>query len=231
MTAQLEAARPLGEFVVTGNVYVVDDDPDARDSVCALVQSHGLRANAFCSAEQFLQFVHALRPGCLVCDLRLPGIDGLQLLDRLSGLGLKFPVIVVTGYADIRTAVRAIQAGARDFVQKPFEPESIMFAVRRALRELDDDRGNFAGFAIKCVAGLSARERELLQRLMQGKPNKVIAYELKISVRTVEYHRSRLMGKMQADSLSDLVRVGLAAGVSIEPDDTVCKPVTFRRIS
>lgn len=208
----------LGERYAGRNVYVVDDDADLCESICSLLDASGFQAKYFTSAEQFLGIADVLQPGCLLCDLRMPGLDGLGLLEKLTERQLSFSVILMTGYGDVRTAVAAIRKGASDFVEKPFEDETVLSLIRRALWQMQDDLADdLTDVAPKRLATLSAREREVMERLFQGKPNKVIAFELKISIRTVEFHRSRLMAKMQAESLSELIRLGLAAGLPTNP--------------
>lgn len=198
-----------------GTVYVVDDDDAVRDSLQALLESRGYSVSAEASAEAFLA---SYRPGplaCAVVDLRMPGMDGLTLIERLVAEGKRLPVIMVTGHGDVPLAVRAMKAGATDFIEKPYANEAILAAVSRAL--------SMAGPAAHDdvlpqqtaarIAALTPREREVLDLLVVGHPNKIIAFELKISARTVEIHRANLMKKMQAGSLSHLVRMALAVGV------------------
>lgn len=198
-----------------GTVYVVDDDDAVRDSLQALLESRGYAVSAQASAEAFLA---AYRPGpaaCAVVDLRMPGMDGLTLIERLMAEGRRLPVIMVTGHGDVPLAVRAMKAGATDFIEKPYANEAILSAVSKALgmagqAALDDVPPQETAARI---AALTPREREVLDLLVVGHPNKIIAFELKISPRTVEIHRANLMKKMQAGSLSHLVRMALAVGV------------------
>jgi two-component system response regulator FixJ len=197
-------------------VFVVDDDADVRDSVCTLLESEGLASEAYSSA---LAFLAAYRPdchGCVIADVRMPDMDGMTLQEELGKRGSVLPVIVVTGHADVPLAVRAMKAGAADFIEKPFGPDTLIASVKRALARAVTTRelasaGQRAG---ALVATLSARERQVLDLLVAGRSNKVIAYELDISPRTVEIHRAHVMEKMEAKSLSDLVRAALAAGIS-----------------
>ncbi len=201
---------------MAGTIYVVDDDEAVRDSLRALLESRGFNVSTYDSAEAFLG---AYRPGtqaCAVVDLRMPGMDGLQLIERLKGDAAGLPIIMVTGHGDVPLAVRAMKAGATDFVEKPYGNEIILAAVARALEQAKassgEDHVQDAVTAAK-IAALTPRERDVLEQLVIGHPNKIIAFELKISPRTVEIHRANLMKKMEADSLSHLVRMALAAGM------------------
>lgn len=190
-------------------VFVVDDDAAVRDSLRLLVRSVGLQAETYGSATEFLDVYDPARPGCLVLDVRMPGISGLELQQRLTDMESTLPIIFVTAHGDIPMAVEAVKAGAVDFIQKPFRDQELLDKIQRALeqnrgrRETRTDRQ-----AIESrLAELTPREREVLELVVVGKANKVIAAELGISQRTVEIHRGRVMQKMQADSLSELVRM------------------------
>jgi two-component system, LuxR family, response regulator FixJ len=197
-------------------IFVVDDDADARDSLCALLESAGLTGEAYESAHAFLNAYQAGRPGCLIADIRMPDMDGLELQEELNRRNTALPVIVVTGHADVPLAVRAMKAGAIDLIEKPFDDELLLGSVRRALAQAQGvrEQAAVADAAKARIAGLSARERQVLELLVAGQPNKIIAYELDISPRTVEIHRAHVMEKMEAKSLSDLVRAAIAAGIS-----------------
>jgi len=199
--------------VNAGIIHVVDDEEPVRESLQALLESRGYAVSGHVSAEAFLA---AYRPGpaaCAVVDLRMPGMDGLALIERLKANGARLPVIMVTGHGDVPLAVRAMKAGATDFLEKPYESDAILAAVSRALavagQHAHDDVPSETAARIEALTG---RERDVLDLLLVGHPNKIIAYELKISPRTVEIHRANLMKKMQAGSLSHLVRMALAAG-------------------
>ena len=200
------------------NVYIVDDDEASRDSIATLFSAAGFRTKSFASGSQFLREAASLAPGCLVSDVRMPDPDGIALLEQLMALKLSIRVVLITGYGDIKTAVRAIKCGAVDFVEKPYDDETILAAVRKALEELDhDDEGvELAKIAAGRLSALSARECEVLERLVAGLSNKAIAHDLAISPRTVEFHRTRVMTKMQAGSLSQLVRLALLAGLKVD---------------
>jgi two-component system response regulator FixJ len=197
-------------------VFVVDDDADVRDSVCALLESAGFASEPYGSAVAFLAAYQPSRHGCVIADIRMPDMDGMALQAELGKRGAALPVIVVTGHADVPLAVQAMKAGAVDFIEKPFDDEVLISSVRRALAQAVSTReqASAAQRAEALIATLSARERQVLELLVVGRSNKVIAYELDISPRTVEIHRAHVMEKMEARSLSDLVRSALAAGIS-----------------
>jgi two-component system response regulator FixJ len=199
-----------------GTVFVVDDDADVRDSVCALLESAGLASEPFDSALAFLAAYQPNRHGCVIADVRMPDMDGMALQEELRKRGSNLAVIVITGHADVPLAVRAMKSGALDFIEKPFDDEALISSVKRALAQADSTRelASAAQKAGALIATLSARERQVLELLVAGRANKVIAYELDISPRTVEIHRAHVMEKMEAKSLSDLVRAALAAGIS-----------------
>lgn len=196
------------------HVYVIDDDDAARDSLALLVESAGYAVESFPTAMSFLNRVDALPPGCALVDIRMPEMGGLELQAALKEKGVEVPIVFVTGHADVPVAVRAMRAGAIDFVEKPFEADVILDAVERALAHAAARReqASAAAAARARVSQLTEREREVFELLVEGHPNKVIAANLNISPRTVEIHRSRVMDKTGARSLSDLVRMALAAG-------------------
>ncbi len=195
-------------------VYVVDDDEAVRHSASVLLDSEGYVAESFASASKFLELAPTLPAGCLIVDIRMPGMDGLELRERLTEAGLDFPMIVITGHGDVPLAVKAMKAGAVDFIEKPFSTVAILDSVKAAFARLD--LASRHDLRLSAAAGrlalLSPREREVLDGLLAGLPNKSIAYDLAISPRTVEIHRARVMDKMGARSLSELVRLALAAG-------------------
>jgi two-component system response regulator FixJ len=195
---------------------VVDDDEAVRESLQALLESHGYVVEIFGSAEEFLAHDPFARGDCAILDLRMPGMDGLTLLGRLKANSAQFPVIMVSGHGDVPLAVQAMKAGAADFIEKPYSNEAILNLIRLAIRREahGDAAGQEKAGAAARIASLTAREREVLERLVIGHPNKIIAYQLGISPRTVEIHRANLVKKMQAESLSHLVRLALAAGVN-----------------
>lgn len=197
-------------------IFIADDDAAVRDSLRVLLESAGYRVRCFASGSDFLAAAPASEDGCLIIDVRMPGIGGLEVQDRLRVEGVALPVIVITGYGDVPLAVRAMRAGAVDFVEKPFTEEEILAAVDRAL-ELGRQKhkaGAEAAEAEARLSQLSAREHQVMHLLISGKQNKLIAYELGISPRTVEIHRARIMQKTQARSLSELVRWAIASGIA-----------------
>jgi two-component system, LuxR family, response regulator FixJ len=199
-------------------VYIVDDDDAVRDSLSFQLDIAGYDVTAFASGLDFLEAAAKLPPGCLILDVRMPEIDGLEVQSRLAERKLAFPT-VITGHGDVPVAVRAMKAGAVDFVEKPFSEDAILDSIGLALGRVDEPappgRHPDSEAAANRLKLLSNREREVLQGLVAGFPNKTIAYDLGLSPRTVEVHRARVMDKMQARSLSELVRLALAAGVEI----------------
>jgi len=212
----------LGRTAVPADrpIYVVDDDEAVRHSLSLLLEARGYMVRSFASALEFLAAAPTLRPGCLIADIRMPEMDGLELQQRLIERFLRFPLIVITGHGDVPLAVRAMKAGAIDFIEKPFAAEAILNSAAAALQRLDEppSQEQLASTAGARLALLTPREREVLQGLLAGLPNKSIAYDLAISPRTVEIHRARVMDKMGARSLSELVRMSLAAGVAPAPN-------------
>jgi two-component system response regulator FixJ len=200
-------------------VYVVDDDDAVRDSLAALLEARSYTVRAFGRARDFLAAAPTLRPGCLIADIRMPEMDGFELQQELTARSFKFPLIVITGHGDVPLAVRAMKAGAIDFIEKPFAADAIIASVDIALRHIAEggEPDPLAATAAARLALLSPREREVLQGLLAGLPNKSIAYDLAISPRTVEIHRARVMDKMGARSLSELIRMSLAAGLQPRP--------------
>ena len=192
-------------------VFVVDDDGAVRDALRSLFESVNLNVETFESAEQFLRAYQPERPGCLVLDIRMPGMGGLRLLEHLKSQAIPLPVIVLTGYADVNTAVRAMKAGAVDFVQKPFTEQELLEQIQKALEQdarLRSERAKQSEIEAR-LARLTPRERQVFERLVGGKTNKDIAADLGISAKTVETHRAHIMQKMQAKSLAELVRLAL----------------------
>lgn len=201
----------------TDRVHIVDDDPAVRDSLRVLLESAGFAVTTHESAAGFLLAAAELS-GCVLTDIRMPEIDGLELQQTLNQRNVPLPVIVMTGQGDIPVAVRAMKAGAVDFLEKPFEDAQLLDAVRRALEEsqrLQQQSAVSAGAAAR-LATLTTREREVLDLLVTGLPNKAIANALGASPRTIEVHRGRVLDKLQARSLPELVRIVLAAAPSKE---------------
>lgn len=190
-------------------VYVVDDDPAVRDSVSALVNSAGLRVQTFPSAEAFLQEYKPDKPGCLVTDLRMLGMSGLDLLETLQKSESPLPAILISAYADVPAAVRAMEAGAVTLLEKPCRNDQLVQAIHKALERDAAQRGTrtLQQDIKRRLATLTPEEYEVMQRMVAGKLNKVIANELLISLRTVETRRHKVLEKMKADSLAELVRM------------------------
>jgi two-component system response regulator FixJ len=196
-------------------VHVIDDDQAMRESLAFLLGTVGLEVQTYESAVAFLKAVPELKAGCVITDVRMPELSGVELLRRLRELKLGIPVIVITGHGDVPLAVEAMKIGALDFLEKPFDDEVLLASVRSALNQLDQDQKRQAerGEIEARLASLSSRERDVLEGLVAGHANKQIAYDLGISPRTIEIYRANLMTKMQAASLSDLVRMALVAGI------------------
>ena len=190
-------------------VHVIDDDEAARQSLAFLLDCAGLAVRSYESADEFLKAVPTMDHGCIITDVRMPGMSGVELIGRLKALAVADPVIVITGHADVPLAIQAMKAGVADFLEKPFGDDAILDAVRAALARRTDvnlanaERDRF----VALLETLSQREREVLDGLVEGRANKVIAFDLGISARTVEVYRANVMTKMKAGSLSELVRM------------------------
>jgi two-component system response regulator FixJ len=195
-------------------IFVVDDDTAVRDALKLLLRSVGQAVETFGSAQEFLDAYGEDRPGCLVLDIRMPGMSGLELQQKLNEKHSILPIIFITGHGDVPMAVEAMQAGAVDFIQKPFRDQDLIDRINQALEK---DTSNRAALGERNdirrrLETLTPREREVLDLVVHGKANKVIAGDLKLSQRTVEIHRARVMEKMQASSLAHLVRMVLEVG-------------------
>jgi len=200
-------------------VYVIDDDDAVRQSLEFLLKTAGISARSFDSAKAFLEVMPQIQSGCIITDVRMPEITGIDLLRQVKESNRDFPVIVITGHGDIALAVEAMKIGAIDFLEKPFDDDALLAAVRTALSTEADvakHKAELADIHDK-LAALSNRERQVLEGLVAGKANKVIAFDLGISPRTVEIYRANLMTKMSANSLSDLVRMAMTAGILESP--------------
>jgi len=196
-------------------IYVVDDDEAVRQSLEFLLKTAGMTVRGFDNAKSFLDVLPEIRSGCIITDVRMPEITGIDLLRRVKESGVDIPVIVITGHGDISLAVEAMKIGAVDFLEKPFDDETLLDAVRGSLTRTADTAQRNAELTEvhDRLAALSNRERQVLEGLVAGKANKVIAFDLGISPRTVEIYRANLMTKMSANSLSDLVRMAMMAGI------------------
>lgn len=194
--------------------HVIDDDPAMRDSLQFLFDSAGIPVRAYESAVAFLDGLDERTEGCVVTDVRMPQMSGLDLLRELQARGSPLPVVVITGHGDVPLAIEAMKAGARDFLEKPFDDERLLRVVREALAAASAGRCEREQQAAvrERLGKLSHRERQVLRRLVEGQLNKTIAWELGISPRTVEVYRAKLMAKMEAPAFADLVRMALLAG-------------------
>lgn len=196
-------------------VHVIDDDEAMRDSLRFLFKSAKLEVETYDSALVFLETLPKIKGGCVLTDVRMPGLSGIELLRKLRTISVELPVIVMTGHGDITLAVEAMKAGAADFLEKPFDDEVLLKATRSALdgyRKAAKKETEKAEI-VKRLQSLSQRERQVLEGLIAGQPNKIIAAKHDISPRTVEIYRAHVMTKMRAESLSELVRMGLLAGL------------------
>jgi two-component system response regulator TtrR len=191
--------------------YVVDDDESIRTLWRWLMESNGIAVRTFATAEEFIESYRNGGAGCLVLDIKLPDMSGLELQEYLNGRDIEIPIVFVTGHGDVPAAVSALKGGAVDFIQKPFSHREVLAIIANAFQrdaELRDRRARQSRIAGR-LATLTEREREVLQRVIEGKPNKIIASELDISVKTVEFHRAKVMEKTGVDSVAELVQVAM----------------------
>ena len=196
-------------------IHIVDDEEAIRRSASFMLKTSGFNVQTWSSGVAFLKEIGAVEEGCILLDVRMPGMDGLEVQQALAADGIGMPVIVLTGHGDIGTAVRAMKAGAVDFLEKPFEKAKLIEAIEAGFAQLDDkaSRADRSLSASTAISALTDRERDVLDGLAQGLPNKTIAYDLGISPRTVEVHRANLMSKLGARSLSEALRLAFAAGM------------------
>jgi two-component system, LuxR family, response regulator FixJ len=199
----------------TATVHIVDDDDALRESLAFLLGTARINVATHASASAFMEAIPGAKLSCVITDVRMPGMSGIDLLKRLREMKIEVPVIVITGHGDVPLAVEAMKTGAIDFLEKPFDDEVLLASVRSALKRQDGEtRRNTERAEIESkLAALSNRERDVLGGLVAGRANKQIAFDLGISPRTVEIYRANLMNKMQAGSLSDLVRMALIVGI------------------
>lgn len=195
-------------------VHLIDDDEAIRASLGFLLEMHDLPSRTYASALEFLEVADTIHGGCVVTDVRMPEMSGLDLVRRLKDRGIELPVIVITGHGDVPMAVEAMRAGVIDFIEKPFEDEALLRSIRMALdsRAENEAQAEERKRFEEMLATLSGREKEVLRGVIAGKMNKVIAFELGISPRTVEVYRANVMSKTHANGLSELVRIALLAG-------------------
>jgi two-component system, LuxR family, response regulator FixJ len=199
-------------------IFVVDDDQAMRNSLKWLIESVGLKVRTYGSADEFLSNHYPGRAGCLLLDVRMPGMSGLELQNHLAREEIRLPVIIITGHGDVGMAVRAMKAGAVDFIEKPFNDEALLGSIRNAL-EFDEKqralRAQRADIAAR-LAELTPREHEVMEMVTEGRSNREIAVALGVTPKTVEAHRARVMDKMRAESLAELVRMALIAGADAQ---------------
>lgn len=196
-------------------VHIIDDEDSVRRGASFFLKTSGYAVRTWESGVSFLKEVRHAEPGCILLDIRMPEMDGLEVQQQLNERGVTMPVIVLTGHGDVGIAVKAMKAGAIDFLEKPFDTDALHDAIRRAFEQLTSEKNVMARAAeAEVVLGaLSDRERQVLEGLAQGYPNKTIAYDLGISPRTVEVHRANIMTKLRARSLSEALRIAFAAGM------------------
>jgi FixJ family two-component response regulator len=200
-------------------VFIVDDDPSVRKSLERLLQSVGLSAKSFGSAAQFLQSGHGQETGCLVLDVRMPEISGLELQEKLAKAGILLPIVFISGHGTVPMSVRAMKAGAMDFLQKPFDEQDLLDAVYRAIERCRQERAKREELRIieEKIRTLTPKEQEVFFWVIAGLPNKNIADKLETAEKTVKVHRASIMKKMSAQSVADLVRMAVRAGIRPSP--------------
>ncbi|GGO94833.1 response regulator transcription factor [Stakelama pacifica] len=200
-------------------IHLVDDEESIRRSAGFMLRTSGFTVETYESGDAFLKVAKDAEPGCILLDIRMPGMDGLEVQQALAERGVTMPVVMLTGHGDVGTAVRAMKQGAVDFLEKPFEKQAVLTAIDMAFARLhktaDEDVAEQE--AKVRIARLTAREQDVLAGLVRGHPNKTIAYDLGISPRTVEVHRANLMTKLEVRTLSDALRIAFAAGVDSQP--------------
>ena len=203
----------------TPTVFIVDDDPAMRDSLAFLIGSVGRQVETYASGEQFLEAYDEQRPGCIVLDVRMPGLSGLELMEKLQVDRFAPPVVLITGHGDIPMAVRALKAGAFDFIEKPFSDQVLLERIQQALQqdgeEREDERKRLD--IERRSTRLTSRENQVFELVVAGKPNKVIASDLGLSQKTIEVHRAHVMEKMRAESFADLVKMAVLLEVTGPP--------------
>ncbi len=203
-------------MISSQTVYIIEDEPEVSNALRCLFESVHLQVQVYENANKFLENYHHSHQGCLVIDVRLPGMSGLELIEHLKSQKNHLPIVVISGYADIQMAVRAMKAGAKDFILKPFNEQCLLETVQKCLTEsiniesIDQIKDR--------LDQLSARERQIIELILDGKLNKEIAYELSISISTVEAHRASIMHKMKAKNLAQLIKLYLQAQYNYEVD-------------
>ena len=204
---------------VSGKVFLVDDEPSVRRSLTRLLRVAGLEVASYASGEALLQEISGAGPACVVADLRMPGLTGLELQEELAQRGLKLPVLLISGHADVPSSVRAMKAGAVDFLEKPLSPEALLEAVQRALVRFSDEEAVRQEMRVieARAERLTPREREVFALVASGLLNKQVGFELGTSEKTIKVHRARVMEKMEAGSIADLVRMAGRLGLKAPP--------------
>ena len=224
--------QPVTTLPASATVFIVEDDPELRDTMCAVVEAVGLSPQAYGSGTEFLDKLDGSRPGCIVLDIRLPGMSGLEVHRRLKDLDNAHPVIIVSGHADVPTAVKAMKNGAVDLLQKPFSNQALLDLVQRCIEMDSHARKNASRRRVYLARydQLTAREKEVMALLLGGDSNKKIANKLNISPKTVETHRANVMSKMQAASFADLVETATLfienATVQPQPGDEARRKIS-----
>jgi len=195
------------------NIYIVDDEAALRDSLSMLLRAEDFNTEQFATPAAFLEQVNDLPQGLVILDLWMPGMSGIEVIQELNRRGVTLPIICITGHGDVNTAVKAIKLGAADFFEKPFDSTQLIDRIRHCLQEKQNQRqlDVFSSRAKEIVSKLTPREHEVLQGLVEGLRNKQIAYNMGISIRTVELHRVHVMNKLEAKSLSDVLKIAIAA--------------------
>lgn len=203
-------------------IHLVDDDESIRRSASFMLRTSGFVVKTYASGDEFLKDSKAIEPGCILLDVRMPGLDGLEVQQALKARGILFPVIVMTGHGDVSVAVQAMKQGASDFIEKPFEKAVLLGAIEAGFERLEKSAKRLARAdeAKARLKALTSRELDVMKGLVRGHPNKTIAYDLGISPRTVEIHRANMMTKLEVISLSDALRIAFAAGLGDEPEPT-----------
>jgi two-component system response regulator FixJ len=214
--SEFAASRRIGRAMTSNRlVHIVDDDAAVRRAMGRLLRSAGLETVVYETAQAVLNVAPSLSSGCILLDLRMPGMDGLELLARMGEFGIDLPVIVLTGHGDVPTAVKAMKAGAVDFIEKPIDEDQLLGAIQAALAERTPGERHYAiARANEQMALLSPRERQVLEAIAGGRPNKLIAYDLGISVRTVEVHRAHMLDRLGVRNIAEAIRIAVLAAVA-----------------
>ena len=198
---------------IAGYVHIVDDEPDVRETIALILQGAGFATCEYATPDALLAALADLDGGCIITDVNMPGMNGIELVRHLKANGIEQPVVVISGQAEVAMAVEAMKAGAVDFLEKPVDPKHLQDAIRKAVLGVSAPRSPEQERYSQVVSSLTRRQRDVLEGVLEGLPNKLIAYRLGISIRTVEHYRAAIMERTQAKSLSELVRMGIGAGL------------------